>query len=122
MYGTYGNDYLTGTSGNDIIDGLGDTYYYGSQQDTLVGGAGADTFVLGGGSIVYYLDDLNYPRDSFAVIQDYRSWEGDVIELGGIQSGYNFQDIGGGVEIFYYGDLISFMPNVNSSQLVIEYI
>lgn len=120
LTGTEGNDEIVGFGGNDTLDGRGNTLYR-SQQDILNGGTGADTFVLGAGATVYYLDDF-YTRDSYALIEDYYNSDRDLIQLGGIESGYNFADIGGGVEISYYGDLIAFVAGVSSNELVFNVV
>ncbi len=70
LYGRTGNDDLIGSYGNDYLSG-GVATSGQSGYDTMTGGAGADTFALNG----------DYLGDGFAVITDFDSAEGDIIQL-----------------------------------------
>ncbi|GAB3661215.1 calcium-binding protein [Ramlibacter alkalitolerans] len=66
-----GNDTLQGGGGNDVLDG-------GSGADRMTGGSGADRFQMALAS------DMGRSRGSCDVITDFRSFEGDRIDLSGI--------------------------------------
>jgi Ca2+-binding RTX toxin-like protein len=81
LEGGAGNDILRGNNGNDILQGSDNSNSV--EKDTLLGGLGADTFVLGtsnGGAF--------YIGDGFAIIQDFKWWEGDKIQVVGNISDY----------------------------------
>ena len=82
---TNGDDLLTGTKGNDTISGL-------LGNDTLVGGLGADQLQGHKGADVFKFNDINESgitsktRDT---ITDFKSSEGDKIDLSGIDANTN---------------------------------
>ena len=77
LNGGTGNDYLDGLSGNDTLNGGtgNDTLVGGIGNDTLTGGANADTFVF------------NYPLEGIDVINDFKYFEGDKIQISQIGFG-----------------------------------
>ena len=107
--GGSGNDSLVGEQGNDrLVGGTGDDYLSGrkgsdtllgaeigergvGEKDILIGGAQDDLFVLGDQSGAFYddgLSDTTGDRD-YAFISDFKSNEGDRIELHGSASDYS---------------------------------
>lgn len=75
--GGTGNDYLDGLGGNDVLNGgTGNDTLVGSLgNDTLTGGANADTFVF------------DYLLEGIDVINDFRYFEGDKIQISQIGFG-----------------------------------
>ncbi|PIG90602.1 calcium-binding protein [Gloeocapsopsis sp. IPPAS B-1203] len=121
--GARGNDRLFGGDGNDILDGQGgnDTLIGGDAIDTqsdfdrLAGFVGADTFVLSDGNVSHY------QGAGFAVIEDYRFLDGDLIDLAGSRDQYNLilgnTQGGSGIDTFIHlksnGDLIAIAADAN---------
>ncbi len=95
MQGLNGNDQLNGDSGNDrIYGGSGrDTIAGGKGKDLAYGGAGADRFVYAAGDISSGLSLAGAER-----ILDFRSSDGDKIDLSAIDANLN----GGGNESFQF--------------------
>ena len=84
LYGGAGSDTLEGGEGNDYVDGEGelssDTY---DDKDSLTGGRGADVFDLNG---------YRYAgNEDYAIVADYSSEEGDVLNLDGTAEDYYYQ-------------------------------
>ena len=75
--GDTGDDYLDGLGGNDALDGGtgDDTLVGGLGNDTLTGDADADTFVF------------NYLLEGIDVINDFKFFEGDKIQISQIGFG-----------------------------------
>lgn len=78
--GTDADELLVGTNGVDVLVGLrGDDRLQGRQgADLLIGGRGADRFI--------YTSEADSPdgESSRDLICDFRSWQGDVIDLQGL--------------------------------------
>ena len=133
VLGGKGNDFLFGEAGNDVLIGSeykGNYFDYPElaqnpfafanapidpnviEIDHLIGGAGADTFVLGD----YF--NSHYRGNSFAVIHDFNSAEGDLLEVFGVYENYTLgaADVGGdGVldqVLYYQGDAIAIFSNL----------
>lgn len=117
LYGGYGNDSLDGGNNNDFLSGT----FSGSSsdRDTLTGGYGADTFSLGyNGRFSSYID---YLGSGYAILTDFKSWEGDKIRIGGSISDYTLnksQNLSGTSEldtaIYRYGDLIAVVQDTTN--------
>ena len=121
MYGSKGNDTLIGGEGNDSLSGdEGDDLLYGGKgYDTLSGGAGADRFILGDVNQAYY---VAAGLDDFAVIEDFNTAEGDVIQLHGSIGDYQTQQVNGGIELFYQNsngslDKVALLENTTNVDL-----
>jgi Ca2+-binding RTX toxin-like protein len=118
--GGAGNDFIAGGGDKDILNGddgkdtlVGVDYFasdfnylpnrYNNQVDTLTGGTGADEFWLGDDSRVYYDDGEVFTagRTDYALITDFQPLDGDVIQLNGIQSEYDFKVVNGNTEIYH---------------------
>jgi serralysin len=89
IYGGKGDDKLYGDAGDDFLNGYQSGSY--GERDTLTGGTGADTFGLGyNGS----WSEVGYSGDGsagYAVITDFKYWEGDKVRLGGTESNYQLK-------------------------------
>lgn len=88
LKGGFGNDFLVGGSGNDQLIG---TYAEASQRggaerDVLLGNGGADTFWLGDASQSFYAKKGN---TNYALIQDFRASQGDILQLHGSADQYS---------------------------------
>ena len=128
LNGEEGNDILIGGTGNDELDGnKGDDILIGveaatagfGEYDKLKGGEDSDTFVLGDSMQAYYLGRGNA---DFALIDDFKRDQGDIIQLyGGIS--YNLKtDVSGlekGTAIFQAtsNDLIGIVKDVKGLDL-----
>lgn len=77
LLGWTGNDYLSGGSGDDLLNGEGG-------YDTLVGGTGADRFVV---------SEFDYDGAGYAIIRDFKYFEGDKIDLIFDPDAYSYQDV-----------------------------
>lgn len=99
IYGGQGNDVLNGNDGNDTLSGDdgadklcghsgNDSLAGGGGNDTLEGGVGADTFSGGAGADTFMFrnGDLSMTGDR---ILDFKSAEGDKINLRGIDANTN---------------------------------
>ena len=100
LYGEIGNDLLYGERGNDILDGgNGSNTLIGvnvnaaqpgkNERDTLYGGNDDDLFILGDVDKVYYDDKLN---DDYALVVDFDSAQGDLIQLHGNANDYTLKE------------------------------
>jgi Ca2+-binding RTX toxin-like protein len=86
LIGGNGRDTLNGGNGNDILVGYNSTTGSTSNDvDTLIGGGGADLFVIGDAGGVRY---LNNTGAAYTVINDFKSSEGDKIQLKGSSNDY----------------------------------
>lgn len=110
LHGRDGNDRLFGGAGSDILWGgkHDDVLKSGDGQDKLIGvnttntqpgkqetdilfgGEGGDTFYLGDNAKVYYDDHKNNTLGlaDYALIKDFKSSQGDVLQLHGQSSDY----------------------------------
>lgn len=77
LYGYIGNDRLEGGTGSDRLQG-------GIGTDTLVGGAGGDRFVWTQDDV--YWQDIGIEPPNLDRIGDFRSAEGDLIDLSGLDA------------------------------------
>jgi Ca2+-binding RTX toxin-like protein len=115
LYGEAGDDTLTGDSGKDYLNGFGS----GGEYDFLTGGTEADTFVVGVGRN----NSIQYLGSGYVTITDFKTVEGDKIELldlvytnneyslsTGQWEGSNALDTG----IFYKGDLIGVVQDTTN--------
>ena len=73
MAGLAGNDSLSGGGGDDLLTG-------GRGVDTVTGLTGADRFIFAA------LTDLSGPPGPFDTITDFHAFEGDKIDLSGIDA------------------------------------
>ena len=90
LVGGEGDDYLTGRKGQDTLVGVsigGDGF---REKDWLVGGSNADLFVLGDSTHVFYDDGRANTAGlaDYAFISDFKSNEGDRIQLHGSAADY----------------------------------
>jgi uncharacterized protein YkwD len=91
LHGGLGNDTLLGGDGNDTLIGANSsaTNPGRGEIDSLNGGRGSDRFVLGNSSRVFYTDGTSAAGTTdYALIQNFRLTEGDVIQLRGSASNY----------------------------------
>lgn len=128
LTGNRGDDLLSGGDGNDRLVGVYDFYspLFGSfpgagEVDTLTGGAGADTFVLGDRSYAYYVGQKSA---DYALITDFNSTEGDVLELFGSANNYQLaiDDIANNVGIYANQDLVAVIAGTTNFDLTANYV
>ncbi|MUG92342.1 DUF4114 domain-containing protein [Scytonema sp. UIC 10036] len=135
LVGGEGNDALKGDSGNDILIGInfGVGVYpeLNSEVDTLSGGSGADEFWLGEETFVYYNDDnrSTVGANTYALITDFNSLEGDILQLQGVKEDYFTQIANNSIEIYrkdaptaLTGDLIAILQGVTDFDLGASYV
>jgi len=80
IYGADGNDNLGGAGGSDLLIGV-----YGN--DRLIGGNGSDSLRGGPGSDIFDYDVvIHSPVGARDIIQDFKSSEGDKIDLSNIDA------------------------------------
>jgi Ca2+-binding RTX toxin-like protein len=106
LYGDTGNDILLGGIGKDYLNGYGN----GTEFDILTGGTQGDTFVLGYSTIGYYLGN------GHATITDFKSLQGDKIQVAGSTQDYSLVKFGNNTNILYKKDLIAVVQNVELNQ------
>ena len=116
LYGGEGDDILRGGNGSDILKGTDAISAGANTEDTLQGGAGADRFILGDVNQAYY---IAAGLDDHAVIEDFNTAEGDVIQLHGSIGDYQTQQGNGGIELFYQNsdgslDKVALLENTTS--------
>jgi len=119
LYGGSGADELDGGAGNDYLVGYGISFGIEPEFefDLLSGGTGADTFVLGE-DFAFYVD----PANEFARIVDFSRAELDKIQVFGSASDYSLeQNIFGGSDISYQGNLIAVVENVINLSLQLDF-
>lgn len=136
LWGGANSDYLQGGSGNDSLDGgdgsdilRGDATYPNNQfeKDVLTGGGGADTFYIfnfnpNGGYGVSYLGS------SYAIVTDFKYWEGDKFEYTGNLSNYrlSFGSFTGNfatdTAIYYQNDLIAIVQDQTNISLQRDFV
>ena len=128
LTGNRGDDLLSGGDGNDRLVGVDDIYSFvranfpgAGEVDTLTGGAGADTFVLGDRSYAYYRGQKSA---DYALITDFNSAEGDVIELFGSANNYQLaiDDIANNVGIYANQDLVAIIAGTTNFDLTANYV
>ncbi|MBW4547869.1 MAG: hypothetical protein KME25_25995 [Symplocastrum torsivum CPER-KK1] len=127
LFGGYGSDTLYGGSGIDeLYGGYGEDYLIGYgggtapdfDFDLLAGGKGADTFVLGEG-FAFYTSPVS---NEHARIIDFNRAEGDKLQVFGSASDYSIeQNIFGGSDISYQGNLIAVVENVINLSLQLDF-
>jgi serralysin len=113
LKGNDGNDFLYGEAGNDNLDGgLGFDVLIGvdrnsalaglGEVDILKGGSNGDRFFLGDATRAYYNDgnNSNSGLSDYALIEDFSSSQGDVIQLHGNISNYKLSSVAGDTAIF----------------------
>lgn len=120
LIGTSRNDILEGGPGNDYLDGLGgnDALNGGTGNDTLVGSLGNDTLTGGANADTFVFD---YLLEGIDVINDFRYFEGDKIQISQIGFGasstsqftYNRQTGG----LFFDASLFDFVAPVQFASL-----
>jgi len=90
LFGGAGNDSINGGNGNDMLSGDAgsDTLIGGAGNDTLIGGAGADILTGGSGMdrFVFGQGDLSAIPSQSDTIVDFNRFEGDKIDLSGIDA------------------------------------
>lgn len=99
LVGGVGSDMLFGGRGNDTLIGvdLNSTTPGSNEIDVLNGGGGADLFQLGNKDRVFYLNG-SAGNTGYGVISDFRSNEGDRLQLKGVATDYR---VGSGNTLFY---------------------
>ena len=117
LMGGNGNDSLIGVDSNEVNPGV-------EEIDILTGGGDKDTFVLGNAGKVYYNDGVvnTIGTKDFALIKDFSSAEGDVIQLEGNISDYRLGnspvDWVSGTSIFHNGnEVIGIIEDVTNLNL-----
>lgn len=105
LVGGAGNDDINGEYGDDILTGYGFTSY---EYDELTGGDGADTFVLGDSWGAFY------EGSGYATITDFNGAEGDKIQVYGSIDDYTLSEYGGGMDIYYQGDVVGYVENTTN--------
>jgi RHS repeat-associated protein len=135
IFGEAGNDALYGEAGNDSLNG-GDPNSSNPGQgeiDNLSGGTGSDRFILGDSANIYY-DDRNTTtngNNDYALITDFNTSEGDVIQLQGEVSNYRLETSGANTNLYVDkigsepDELIAIFQNVtglNLSSNAFEYV
>ena len=97
------------------------------EVDTLSGGAGADRFNLGlkDANLVFYIGNGN----SYAIITDFSSQQGDKIGFFGSLSNYALvqnSNVSGGsaldTQIFYQNDLIAIVQDTTTVSLSSDFV
>ena len=91
LNGGNGNDVLKGGDGSNILTGVNiNVAQPGSnERDTLYGGTDDDLFILGDVDQVYYDDKLN---DDYALVVNFDSVQGDLIQLHGNANDYTLEE------------------------------
>lgn len=82
LYGNSGSDKLSGGYDDDLLNGYGDTT---GEYDTLTGGNHADIFIIGAEGQVFY------PKEGFAMIEDFNAEQGDSIQIAGTVDNYTHE-------------------------------
>ncbi|UFP93076.1 calcium-binding protein [Gloeobacter morelensis] len=92
LVGAAGNDSLSGAGGNDTLTGVSASATTPSinEIDTLTGGTGVDRFILGDSAKCFYEDGNTGSGGlgDYALITDFNSANGDLIQLNGTSSQY----------------------------------
>ncbi|NEO47781.1 MAG: hypothetical protein F6K55_28175 [Moorea sp. SIO4A3] len=119
LYGGEGDDILRGGNGNDTLKGTDAISGGANTDDVLRGGAGADRFILGDVNQAYY---VAAGWNDCAVIEDFNTAEGDVIQLHGSIGDYQTQQGNGGTYLLYQNsngssDMVAFLENTTSVDL-----
>ena len=114
LRGGEGDDILYGGNGNDTLKGTDAISAGANTVDVLQGGAGADRFILGDVNQTYY---VAAGLDDYAVIEDFNSGEGDVIQLHGSIGDYQTQQVNGNTELFYQNDMVAVLENTTNVDL-----
>ncbi len=107
LIGGHSKDKLYGQSGADTLIGV-DPSLTGvglCEVDTLWGGDGGDRFVLGDRTRAYYddADPTTLGLKDYALVADFKRWEGDVIQLRGNASQYVLDSVNYSTGIFLKG-------------------
>lgn len=113
FYSETGNDILLGEPGNEFLVG-------GGGNDTLEAGVEADTFILGDSS-----SDL-YQGSDYALITDFKYWQGDKLQMRGSASQYSESDLNLGVGtgaldtgIYQNGNLVAVLQDVSGEGFIL---
>ncbi|MEL6854305.1 MAG: calcium-binding protein, partial [Cyanobacteria bacterium J06607_13] len=120
LYGGKGNDKIKGGDGNDTIFGIDieDSLLGGGEVDKLKGEDNTDIFVLGNSNGVFYQGG---GINDYALIEDFETKEGDLIQLAGSASDYTLgNDVKKpekGAAIFYQGDLVGIVKDAKDLSL-----
>ena len=95
--------------GDDWIGGFGSGKF---ENDILTGGEGADIFVIGDAHKPHYTAN----QSSYAVITDFKYWEGDKIQTKSGIGNYslNYNSSAGTISISHQNNLIAVVENVSS--------
>lgn len=121
IYGGADNDTLDGGNGNDTLGGYGGKP---GETDSLTGGAGADKFILGD-----YYGQSYYTGAGYAVINDFKWFEGDKIQVHGKINDYTlekrFNFLGSSTKdtaIYKGSDLIAIVKDTTSVIASLDFI
>ncbi|MEL6603418.1 MAG: SBBP repeat-containing protein [Cyanobacteria bacterium J06614_10] len=120
LYGGKGNDKIKGGDGNDTIFGIDieDSLLGGGEVDKLKGEDNTDIFVLGNSNGVFYQGG---GINDYALIEDFETKEGDLIQLAGSASDYTLgndvKEPEKGAAIFYQGDLVGIVKDAKDLSL-----
>jgi Ca2+-binding RTX toxin-like protein len=123
LIGNFGLDQLLGGEGNDILIGfnsnLAPDYSRSGEIDILTGGTGSDEFWLGDSYGSYY----NFvSEDDYAIITDFNSSEGDIIQLHGSAYDYSLVTTPNSIEIHGLGsELIAIIEGTSDLNLSSNY-
>lgn len=104
LYGERGDDWLSGGLGLDLLSGGdgNDTLFAGAENDTLYGGIGADRFVLDPAIVTARAPDAPL---TLLLIADYRSSDGDVLDIGNLTlEAIGPADASGGLQLYRVND------------------
>ena len=125
LYGDGGSDSLNGGQGSDILIGVDPNLPLAGigEIDVLKGDKNSDRFILGDINRAYYNDenDITTGTSDYALISDFSSREGDIIQLHGNASNYRLSNVSNGTAIYLktsgQDELIGIVAGANNLNL-----